>query len=277
MKTTLSLDKRHWRPSVLPGQIVLVSTYDESGAPNIAPKSWISMAAFAGPRLAFGCNVAHGTYQNIQRGGCFIVNVPDASLADRIWALPGRRGADRIAQSGLSLEPGGKVNAPRIRECRAHIECTYDDVKAYGDEVMIFGLIVDISVDPECLSGTPPRQYFRLRPLFFLEDGAYGSLDTSHEVNRTPPTELDLFVVEVGELPGSIRSEAERAALLQDHLAYLRSLWEAGRLLMSGAFASGGMYFLSAASPEEALGAAAADPLVAAGAPHSVRPWRRSF
>ncbi|HET9014702.1 MAG TPA: hypothetical protein VFN57_03855, partial [Thermomicrobiaceae bacterium] len=58
-KRIIDLDKHAWHPSVLPGQVVLVSTVDSDGWPNVAPKSWITMAAFHGPVLAFGCNVAH--------------------------------------------------------------------------------------------------------------------------------------------------------------------------------------------------------------------------
>jgi len=274
MKTQLSLDKHEWRPSVLPGQIVLVSTYDDGGQPNIAPKSWISMAAFAGPMLVFGCNVTHGTYRNLQREGSFVVNVPDASLADVVWALPEHHGGDRIARSGLSIEPATRVNAPLVRECRAHLECVHGDTKHFGEEVMVFGRIVAVSIDRDCLSGTPPQQYFHLRPLFFLEDGTYGTLDTAHKVAVTPSTDLELFVVEVGEPPVA---EDDRGALVRVHLAYLQSLRRAGVLLMSGAFSAGGMYFVNVASQAEAERISSEDPMVRAGALTTVRPWRRSL
>ncbi|MGH3050387.1 MAG: flavin reductase family protein, partial [Gaiellaceae bacterium] len=61
MKAAFDLDKHSWHPSVLPGQIVLVSTVDERAAPNVAPKSWVTMAAFAGPIVAFGCTDEHRT------------------------------------------------------------------------------------------------------------------------------------------------------------------------------------------------------------------------
>ncbi|HVB42294.1 MAG TPA: hypothetical protein VNF47_06235 [Streptosporangiaceae bacterium] len=47
-KIAFPADKADWHPSVLPGPIVLVSTVDKRGEPNIAPKSWISMMAFRG-------------------------------------------------------------------------------------------------------------------------------------------------------------------------------------------------------------------------------------
>ena len=58
-ETAAAAGQASWRPSVLPGQIVVVSTVNAHGEPNLALKSWITMAAFAGPVVAFGCNVEH--------------------------------------------------------------------------------------------------------------------------------------------------------------------------------------------------------------------------
>ena len=74
-KLSLTLDKHAWRPSPLLGQIVLVTTLNEDGQSNIAPKSWISMMAFDPPLLALGCNLNHWTARNILRTGEFAVNI----------------------------------------------------------------------------------------------------------------------------------------------------------------------------------------------------------
>jgi hypothetical protein len=73
-KGSLPLDKREWHPSPPIGQIVLVTTLNADGQSNVAPKSWITMAAFDPPMLALGCNLEHWTAQNILRSGEFVVN-----------------------------------------------------------------------------------------------------------------------------------------------------------------------------------------------------------
>ena len=75
----LSLDKHSWSPSPLLGQVVLVTSVDAHGVIDVAPKSMVSMAAFAGPIVGFGCNVEHGTYRNIESTGEFVINVPDGA------------------------------------------------------------------------------------------------------------------------------------------------------------------------------------------------------
>lgn len=186
MKVPFSPDKRSWHPSVLPGQIVLVSTLDGGGRPNVAPKSWISMVAMEGPVLGFGCNVSHATYRNARDRGEFAVNVLPGWEAERAWSLVDVHGEERLRASGLTLVPAQRIAAPLVAECRAHLECELDAVKRYGDEVFIFGRVVAASIDAECREGEAAQQYDTLRPVFFLENGVYAGLGSISRIGGTP-------------------------------------------------------------------------------------------
>ena len=172
-RVSLPLDKRDWHPSPIPGQIVLVTTVDQRGEPNVAPKSWISMAAFGPPPvLMVGCNLGHATARNILAQGSFVVNVPGEDLLATCWALgsePQIRGLARFERHGLTPLPAESVAPPRIAECRAHLECELDDTKTWGDEVVLFGRIVAVSVDRTLLDGDEVSRYGALAPVFFLE------------------------------------------------------------------------------------------------------------
>jgi len=285
----LALDKGSWHPSVLPGQIVVVSTVNEHGEPNLAPKSWITMAAFAGPIIAFGCNTAHATYQNIVATRAFVINIPAEPLAERIWLLMRFHGTERLWQSGFTLQPAQKVQPPLIAECPAHLECELESVKQYADEVVIFGTIVAASIDADCQIGDLADQYFALRPIFFLEDNTYGSIDTAKRVDRVCPAEQRGFVVQIELSP----NQATNAVLADDHVRFLRELRATGRLLMAGAFVddprvgavnrsdpahlASRLYVFSAASHEQAAATAAQDPLMQAGARCTIQAWTRTF
>lgn len=270
-KVALSLDKRQWHPSPLPGQIVLISTVASTGIPNIAPKSWFTMVAFEGPLLAFGCNRKHTTYANLEESSEFVVNVPSASLADRIWGLLNHESAVRIEQSGFKLSPSTHVATPLITECIAHFECKHEGTRFFGDEVLVFGRIVAASIDEECLSRDGSDPYARLRPLFFLEDGVFGSLDCAQRIGARPPADQALFVIETGPLPG------ENAELSRAHVDYLADLSRDGLLVTAGEFSDGGtMYVVRLIGLREASDLAAADPISASARVH-VRRWRRSF
>ncbi len=181
-KIPLDLSKETWHPSPLPGHIVIVSTIDAEGRPNIAPKSWVTMASFRGPHVAFGCSLDHRTYQNAAATGEFVVNVPDASLAAVIWAMPDSHGEERLQLSGLTLTPAQRVRPPLVAECRAHLECTVDAVQRFDREVFLFGRVVAAAIDRDCAAGQLTDQYALLNPIFFLEDGTYAPLAAARKV-----------------------------------------------------------------------------------------------
>lgn len=175
----LALDKHTWRPSPLPGQIVLVTTIDASGAVDVAPKSWVTMAAFAGPVIGFGCNLAHATARNAADTGEFVVNVVGEELADAVWAMPMSHGAARIERAGLTLRPASEVRPPVVDECVAHFECRHLlTVTIAGDEVYVFGTVVAAAIAQDATSADAARSYAALAPLFFLEDGLHAPLGT---------------------------------------------------------------------------------------------------
>jgi flavin reductase (DIM6/NTAB) family NADH-FMN oxidoreductase RutF/uncharacterized protein YciI len=273
-KIPFTPQKEEWHPSVLPGPVVLISTVNQHEEPNIAPKSWISMVASHGPLLAFGCNRAHATARNAEAAGEFVVNLPSEALVERIWAMPASHGAERIRRSGLTLLPASMVRSPLIAECKAHLECTLEWIMGPDDEVVLCGRVVAASIDADCRESSLADQYFRLRPVFFLEDGVYGSLDVAKRVNAACPTAQALTVVEV-------HAPAADDDMLVHHLAYLRSLRESGVLVMAGSFngrdEQGPTGMIVLAVPEApARRIAEADPLIKAGARYVVRRWTRT-
>lgn len=180
LKRELSLDKRLWKPSPLLGQVVLVTTLNADGGSNVAPKSWISMMAFEPPVLALGCNLKHWTAQNILRGREFVVNVPGEELAAVVWQSHTIQHPRPVETIGLTPIMANRVKPPRIEECKAHLECQYLQHVAFGDEVVLFGQIVALSVDEGAIEGGDPYAYLRL--LVFLEGNTYGVVERSQHV-----------------------------------------------------------------------------------------------
>ena len=181
-KVSLSFDKRMWSPSPLLGQIVLVTSLNEDGQSNVAPKSWISMMAFEPSLLALGCNLAHWTARNILARQEFVVNIPGDELVDVVWkshSLPHPRPVESI---GLTSMPAQKVRPPLIAECKAHLECTYLQHLAFGEEVILLGKIVAASVDREALEAQDPYAYLRL--FAFLQDGVYGTVERAYRLGE---------------------------------------------------------------------------------------------
>lgn len=179
-KIHLDPDKRTWSPSPLLGQIVFVTTLNEDGSSNIAPKSWISMMAFDPPILALGCNINHQTGKNILARKEFVINIASSDMADLVWKcsdLPHPRPVETI---GLTSIPAVKVKPPRVAECRAHLECTLDKHILYGDEIIILGRIQAVEIDQEVCEAADP--YGLLGMIVYLEGNKYGVIEKSSQV-----------------------------------------------------------------------------------------------
>lgn len=151
----------------------MVTTVNEEGVENVAPKSLISMFAFNPPIIGIGCNLEHRTARNILDTGEFTVNIPSHTLAQTIWRASDMPHPREIKHLGLTSLPSLKVKPPRIEECKAHFECTLDSIKTWGKEVAIFGQIVCFTRDKDL--GETWEDWYRGLGLFvYLEGGLYG-------------------------------------------------------------------------------------------------------
>ncbi|MCL2464318.1 MAG: flavin reductase family protein [Micrococcales bacterium] len=180
----LPLDKHAWSPAPLLGQVVLITTVDQSGAVDVAPKSWVSMVSFTGPILGFGCRLRHRTYRNVAATGEFVVNVPGSSSADDVWSIP--EAGDRL--TGLTLVPARTVAPPVIEECPAHLECRHErTVELPGGEVFVLGTVTAVAVDEAAVATEDiARRYAALDLFVFLEDGWHAALGRATRVVPHP-------------------------------------------------------------------------------------------
>ena len=169
----LPTDKRLWSPSLIPGPIMLVSTVDDEGRPNVAPKSWVQMVAFDPPTLMFAGSNGQPTEDNALRTGCFALNVVDETLLPSVLRCLQWRGEERIERSGWSLVDASRIRAPVLDGAPAHLECELRGSREIGSGLVVFGEIVAATVDERILEAEEGERYQRLAQALFLEDGVY--------------------------------------------------------------------------------------------------------
>lgn len=262
--------------SPLAGPIALVTTIDRDGNVNVAPKSWIGHVCREPSLLVLGCSRHHHTAANLLANGECVLNFPGDNLAGRAWEahrfMP--PGPAELAARGFTPVPAERVSPPRLEECRAHIEGRVESVKWYGDECVFFVEEVSRSIDEA--AADRPDPYAVLRPIFYLGPDTYGVIERSAGVRYEPEgDDFVRYVILLTPLAGSQRNED----LIRAHVAYLRQLDAAGRLVLCGPFSdgSGGMVIIRASSRDEACAIAASDPFVASGAREfEVRVWQLS-
>jgi flavin reductase (DIM6/NTAB) family NADH-FMN oxidoreductase RutF len=183
-KVNFSIDKRSWHPSLIPGPIVLISTYDTKKNPNIAPKSWIQMVSFDPPMLMFSGTKGNTTENNVFQTGCFAVNVVDSSMVSKVYGCIKWFGRERIEKTGFSLVDASKIRAPLIDDCKAHLECRLDRMMEIGSGYVIFGEIVAASIWERILTAERDKGYELLDQVVFLEDNLYSKINRVEVVDR---------------------------------------------------------------------------------------------
>jgi flavin reductase (DIM6/NTAB) family NADH-FMN oxidoreductase RutF len=115
--------------------VVLISTLNDDGSPNLAP---MSSAWWLGWRCMLGLAANSKTPQNLRRTGACVLNLPSADMVakvDRLARTTGtnpvpeaklRRGYryehDKFGIAGLTPAKSETVGAPRLLECPVQLE-----------------------------------------------------------------------------------------------------------------------------------------------------------
>jgi flavin reductase (DIM6/NTAB) family NADH-FMN oxidoreductase RutF len=124
--------------------VVLVSTLNPDGTPNLAP---MSSAWWLGHHAMLGLSSVSQTTLNLRREGECVLNLPSARMAasvDRIAKTTGadpvperkrargyRHVADKFGRAGLTAIPSDTVAAPRAAECPVQLEATLVSCHAF--------------------------------------------------------------------------------------------------------------------------------------------------
>lgn len=123
-----------------PTTVALVTAKDDEGD-CVATCAWVNPLSHE-PSLIGVCLRPGGkTAKAIVKGGCFCVNVVPAG-AREIAVACGKKGPDqpeRFEAADLTKNAARKVDAVRVAEASAWIECVLEDHKVYGDHELYVG------------------------------------------------------------------------------------------------------------------------------------------
>jgi flavin reductase (DIM6/NTAB) family NADH-FMN oxidoreductase RutF len=127
--------------------VVLISSSNEDGSPNLAP---MSSAFWLGWRAMLGLGARSKTAQNLLRTRECVLNLPSDALApavDRLALTTGSdpvpagkasRGyfhvADKFSRAGLTPVSSSTVAPPRVAECPVAMEAVVEAVHPVADE-----------------------------------------------------------------------------------------------------------------------------------------------
>lgn len=143
---------------VVPRPIALVTTRALSGHDNAAPMSFFNVFAQEPPILILGIQGRSGgvekdTTVNLRRTGEFVVNMVDASLAERMIICGAALGpeVDELKLAGLTAVPALQVDAARVAESPCAMECRVEQIIDYPGRAIVLGRVVQMHVRDDCL------------------------------------------------------------------------------------------------------------------------------
>jgi flavin reductase (DIM6/NTAB) family NADH-FMN oxidoreductase RutF len=177
---------------VAPRPIGWISTRDAAGVPNLAPFGCFGICAFAPPVVYFTDNGSTtDTLRNVRATGEFVCNIVSADLVEaaNFSAVDFPAGEDEFAWCGLTPVPGHAVGAPRVAQARASLECRLRQIVMVGEDSMVMGDILAITVEPEVLrSGRVDPD--ALQPVGRYPANTYVLAGDSYRLPRTSWAEL---------------------------------------------------------------------------------------
>ncbi|MEY4576167.1 MAG: hypothetical protein RL701_870 [Pseudomonadota bacterium] len=147
---------------VAPRPIGWISTRSPSGQINLAPYSYFN-ALCDRPKLVFFSSSfgAKDSATFAQESGEFVANFVSEHIAQHMNAtsVDAPRGVSEFELAGLHEAPCNKVNAPRVAEAYAAIECKVTQVlvpktiaQTDAEAVMVFGQVVGVHIDEAVLT-----------------------------------------------------------------------------------------------------------------------------
>jgi flavin reductase (DIM6/NTAB) family NADH-FMN oxidoreductase RutF len=178
------LTHRTIRPRILyfGTPVVLISTVNDDGTPNLAP---ISSAWALGYLLVLGLGATGQTARNLAERPELVASFPaaeDWASVERLAPLTGRRPvppgkppgcrfeADKFAAAGLTPQESQRVAPPRVAECPLQLEAraVRVDADASGDLTVVQAEVLRVHADEDVVvPGTDHVDPARWNPMIY--------------------------------------------------------------------------------------------------------------
>lgn len=149
---------------------VIITTVGKDGSTNASPYSRFSIVDYNPPQALLSTNMKRDTYRNILETKEFVINYPGTDLLKQIWVTSKHfpYGVSELEKANLTGFPSEKVKPPRIRECKAHIECKVLWTKPIGSSCVVLGDIVSISASTTMEHLETRQKMIRLNPPLYF-------------------------------------------------------------------------------------------------------------
>jgi len=177
-KTKTSVPLSNATRLISPGPVVLVTAQYE-GVHNVMAAAW-TMAISHDPLLV-GVSISpdRWTHALIEKGGEFVLNVPEVSLAEQVkfCGTHSGREMDKFKEANLTPVDAEVVSVPLVGECLGHLECKVEGSYSLGDHTLFVGRVVAAHAATGTFAETWLLADREARPLHHLGGVHFGALE----------------------------------------------------------------------------------------------------
>jgi flavin reductase (DIM6/NTAB) family NADH-FMN oxidoreductase RutF len=156
--------------ALYPVPLVLVTSVNEQGKPNMITLAWVGTVCSKPPQVAVAIRPGRYSHAVISQTGEFAINIPNEDLlpaVDQCGHLSGAR-TDKFAQTGLTPEPASQIQPPLIAECPVNLECKLTQTIPLGSHDLFISEIVAVHVDEELLDERGSIDYSKAKAVAYL-------------------------------------------------------------------------------------------------------------
>ena len=146
--------------------VLLISTYDENGIPDIMNAAWGCISD--SDKISMFLTQSHKTVKNIKLKKAFTVSVADANHvveADYVGIASGNTEKNKVQKSGFHVSKSEFVDAPVIDELPMVLECTLDSINEETE--CVTGKIVNVGIDESVLDKNGHVDFSKFNPITY--------------------------------------------------------------------------------------------------------------
>ena len=158
-----------------PNAVVLVSTVNQAGTPNLAPFGYATVVADDPATLLISIHKNSETWQNIQATGTFVAAYLPPEHVAAVYAA-----GDKIPPeindfdyTGLTPQSAQAVPAPLVAEAEVNLELKFLGNQPVGTQQVVLGEVVAAHLIPQIAQISGKERRKRVSGLYFTTGGHY--------------------------------------------------------------------------------------------------------
>jgi flavin reductase (DIM6/NTAB) family NADH-FMN oxidoreductase RutF len=157
---------------VYPAPVLVIGSYDASGAPNVMTASWGGICCSQPPCVAVSIRKGTLSYDNLMFRKCFTLGIASESQVKQLdyFGLVSGRKTDKFAATKFTPVKSKLVDAPYVKEIPLVLECKIVDITELGMHTQFIGEILDAKADEEVIGNGGAIDIKKLKPLVFSPD-----------------------------------------------------------------------------------------------------------